>query len=107
MEAYVSNGLAALSVDEDLCEYFVGMMGAMGISLSEEGSEAFEEAASNLVELLVDGYACDEPEAREFVTGAPEFAAAKAVPHAVKPATGRRAGGASNGNVRFIMKQSL
>ena len=28
---------------------------------------------SNLVELLVDGYACDEPVVRAFITGAPGF----------------------------------
>ena len=102
MEAYVSSGLAALSVDEDLCEYFVGMMAAMGILLAEEGcdSEAFDEARTNLVELLVDGYAVDDKEANDFVTGAPDVLAAKAVVQAIKTNTeavaGRRADGRGN-----------
>ena len=44
MESYVSRGLGAMGVDEDLSDYFIGMMGAMAVSLVEEGrDEGFEE----------------------------------------------------------------
>jgi hypothetical protein len=36
-------------------------------------SHVSNTGVSNLVELLVDGYACDEPVVRAFITGAPGF----------------------------------
>ena len=73
LEAYVLRGLKALRVDDDLCEYFGGMMMAMALSLEEGSSvdDGFDEGVDNLVELLVDGYGCEEAAARVFVTNAP------------------------------------
>lgn len=73
LEAYVLRGLIALGVDDDLCEYFAGMMMAMVLSLEEDASidDGFDEGIDNLVELLVDGYGCKEAAAREFIICAP------------------------------------
>ena len=73
LETYVHRGLKALRVDDDLCEYFGGMMIALALSLEEGSSveDGFYEDVDNLVELLVDGYGCEEAAARGFVTNAP------------------------------------
>lgn len=76
MEAYVLRGLKTLCVDDDLCDYFVGMMEAMAVTLEENGSTDgdFDEGIENLASLLVDGYGCDEAAARSFIANAPGLA---------------------------------
>lgn len=74
LEAYVLRGLEKLGVDDDLCDYFAGMLNSMALSSDSSTDESFDEGVDNLVELLVDGYDCDNADVRSFITGAPGLA---------------------------------
>ena len=94
LDAYVAEHLGAMGVDEDLCEYFVGMLS----TLSE--ADDVEEEVEEIVELLV-GYSAPEDAARRFVIEAPTGREPAAAAEA-KRETPRRGGNGGVGAVRRV-----